>query len=332
MIYRYDRKIEINHHRRKHMFIKKQVVVLVIVALVAAAFTGCQAAETKSGAVAASYNQGALNETELSEQLIKTAGMQSLLDLVDGGILAEVEPVTEEMTLSVEERIASIKSQYQDTFEVTLQMNGFDGEDDLRKGLLLDAQRQAFITHYVASTQLTEDAIKAYYDAFEPEVQASHILIQASDESEAAQATAMKEAQDLIKRINEGEDFAALAQEFSKDPGSGANGGDLGSFGKGSMVPEFEEAVFALSVGEVTAEPVVTQFGYHIIKKTGEGEKLAYEEMKAEIETILATQLLSTDQNLASKALVQLRKDNGLEISNPVLANQYQLFSEQVSQ
>ncbi|MCK8058478.1 MULTISPECIES: peptidylprolyl isomerase [unclassified Fusibacter] len=314
------------------MAIKKQLVVLMIVAVVAAAFTGCTATGVKDDEAVANYKQGALSETELSDQLIKTAGLQSMLDLVDGGILAEVEPVTEEMTTLVDERIASIKSQYQDNFEATLKMNGFDSEEDLKKGLLLDAQRQAFITHYVASTELTADEIQAYYDNYEPDVQASHILIQAADASDAAQAEAKKQAEDLISRINAGEDFAELAKEFSQDPGSGANGGALGSFGRGAMVAEFEDAVFALEVGEVTNVPVETQFGFHIIMKTGEGEKPSFEEMRPEIETILTSEILNADQNLASKVLVQLREDNGLEILNPVLANQYQLFSEQVDQ
>ncbi|MCH2535372.1 MAG: peptidyl-prolyl cis-trans isomerase [Bdellovibrionales bacterium] len=71
------------------------------------------------------------------------------------------------------------------------------------------------------------------------------------------------EAQDLIKKINDGVSFEELAQKFSKCPSS-QQGGDLGSFTKGRMVPEFEEAVVALKPGEVS-EPVRTAFGYHLI-------------------------------------------------------------------
>lgn len=72
-------------------------------------------------------------------------------------------------------------------------------------------------------------------------------------------------AQELYQRIQDGEDFAELAQEYSDDPVSGANGGDLGWFGRGMMVPSFEEAAFSLEVGEVS-EPVQSEFGYHIIE------------------------------------------------------------------
>ncbi|MDA8792893.1 peptidylprolyl isomerase [Bacteriovoracaceae bacterium] len=73
------------------------------------------------------------------------------------------------------------------------------------------------------------------------------------------------EAEDIIKKINDGEEFADLAKSFSKC-GSATDGGNLGEFSKGMMVPEFEKAAFALDVGQVS-EPIQTQFGHHIIKR-----------------------------------------------------------------
>jgi peptidyl-prolyl cis-trans isomerase C len=73
------------------------------------------------------------------------------------------------------------------------------------------------------------------------------------------------EAQDLIKKLEQGSTFEDLAQKFSKCP-SKARGGDLGEFGKGRMVPSFEEAAFALQVNQVSG-PVRTQFGYHLIQR-----------------------------------------------------------------
>jgi parvulin-like peptidyl-prolyl isomerase len=76
---------------------------------------------------------------------------------------------------------------------------------------------------------------------------------------------ARQKAEDLLKRVRAGEDFAALAKEFSEDPGSRAQGGDLGWFSRGEMVKEFEDAAFALKEGEVSGI-VESPFGYHIIK------------------------------------------------------------------
>lgn len=88
-------------------------------------------------------------------------------------------------------------------------------------------------------------------------VKCSHILVQ--KQSEAIQ---------ILEKIKSGEKFGKLAKELSIDTGSGKKEGNLGYFGKGMMVKPFEEAAFKLQIGEIT-EPVKTEFGYHIIKRTG---------------------------------------------------------------
>jgi len=85
-------------------------------------------------------------------------------------------------------------------------------------------------------------------------VKARHILV-----------TNEYEAEDLVKKLNEGKSFEELAQKFSKCPSS-ARGGDLGEFQRGRMVPEFEAAAFALGANEVS-KPVRTKFGYHLIQR-----------------------------------------------------------------
>lgn len=88
------------------------------------------------------------------------------------------------------------------------------------------------------------------------QVSAKHILVQS-----------LNEAEDIIAKLKEGTQFATLAESLSKCPSGKNNGGDLGTFGRGQMVAEFEHATFALKVGEIS-EPVQTQFGYHIISRT----------------------------------------------------------------
>ena len=97
------------------------------------------------------------------------------------------------------------------------------------------------------------------------EVKASHILFKVEDEKSDAKVKAQAEA--VLKRIKKGEDFAKLAGEFGSDS-TKASGGDLGWFGKGQMVPEFEEAAFALEKDQLGQELVKTQYGYHIVKVT----------------------------------------------------------------
>ena len=106
---------------------------------------------------------------------------------------------------------------------------------------------------------VSEDAAKKTYDEqvkkieLKPEVSARHILVKTEED-----------ALDIIERLNRGSDFAELAKEKSTGP-SGAQGGNLGYFSKGQMVPEFDKVVFKLKKGEIS-EPVKTQFGWHVIK------------------------------------------------------------------
>ena len=120
------------------------------------------------------------------------------------------------------------------------------------------------------------EAITADVSPTEEQVWARHILVE--DE---------ETAKDIIKRLQNGEDFAELARELSADPGSGAQGGDLGWFGKGMMVPEFETAAFALEKsGDITTEPVQSNFGFHIIQLMGKQQRpLSADQYQAAKET-----------------------------------------------
>ena len=105
-----------------------------------------------------------------------------------------------------------------------------------------------------------------------------------------------EEALEILARLAAGEDFAALAQELSTDTGSGAEGGDLGVVSPGQTVPEFEEAVFAATVGEPVG-PVQTQFGFHVIEVTDRSEGRSLAEASDEIrEELLAQQRVSAVQ------------------------------------
>lgn len=117
-------------------------------------------------------------------------------------------------------------------------------------------------------TALTPDQIRARFEQDQPglEVRARHVLLQvAPDATPQARDSVRAQIEDIRARAAAGEDFAALASEYSQDPGSAQQGGDLGFFRRGAMVEEFGDAAFALAPGEVS--PVVqTPFGYHVIK------------------------------------------------------------------
>lgn len=130
---------------------------------------------------------------------------------------------------------------------------------------------------------VTEASMRALYDESvkqmkpEPEIRARHILVETEDAAKA-----------VVVRLKAGEDFAKVAGEVSKDPGSGAEGGDLGYFTKERMVPEFSTAAFAMKVGDVS-DPVKSQFGFHVIKVEDIRERPVpgFDEVKGQIEQYL---------------------------------------------
>lgn len=140
--------------------------------------------------------------------------------------------------------------------------------------------------------QVTEPALQDYYQeraasfTTPEERHARHILIEvASDAPPAEVEAARNKAEDLLARIHKGESFEDLAKQYSQDPGSAQSGGDLGFFGLGMMDKAFEQAAYALKVGEVS-EPVRSTFGFHLIKLEGVrgGEIKPYEAVRADLE------------------------------------------------
>lgn len=170
---------------------------------------------------------------------------------------------------------------------------------------------QAMFENLQSSVRVDDATVQKYYDEHKSEfevLKARHILIRVkgapmqamAGKPELTDEEALAKAQGIRKRIEAGEDFAALAKAESDDSGSGANGGDLGEFRRGMMVPPFEQAAFAAKVGEVT-EPVKSPFGYHIIKVESHTVK-PLPEVRADIEKKLRPAL-------AQQEVASLRKN-----------------------
>ncbi len=159
-----------------------------------------------------------------------------------------------------------------------------------------------------AEIQAEYDKNPALYDIPET-VTASHILIMLAETATAQdEEKALNTIQEIQTKLSNGEEFAQLAKEYSQDPGSAFNGGDLGSFTRGQMVMEFENAAFATAVGEIS-EPVRSQFGYHLIKVSGkeEAKAPAKDELNATISEKLALQKANSEvQSLLDSLLIQI--------------------------
>ncbi len=171
--------------------------------------------------------------------------------------------------------------------------------------------------HISDDTHFTELDLRSYYDAHKSEFEeatGSHILIRFKgssvplkpNEKDLTPDEALAKAESLRKQILGGADFATLAKAESDDAGTGAKGGELGTFRHGQMVAPFDEAAFALPVGQVS-EPVRTQFGYHIIKITARASK-TFDEAKPQIEKELKPKM-------AKESLEQIKQHTAVTLN-----------------
>ncbi|MDR1815060.1 MAG: peptidyl-prolyl cis-trans isomerase [Clostridiales Family XIII bacterium] len=213
--------------------------------------------------------------------------------------------LTADVKASIAEAVASVFS----TADIKSSLNSH-GVKDRHVTYYFEYQYyySAYYEEIAESNPATEEEIQAYYDENPDEfttdwsLDASHILIDDAEHSEEGRAR----AQEILDRAKAGEDFAALADEYSEDPGNTnedgtKNGGALGAFGPGSMVTEFEEAALALQPDEIS-DIVETDYGYHIIKLNSRTEE-SVQPLDEVRETITET-IDSTHTSEALEALV----------------------------
>lgn len=185
---------------------------------------------------------------------------------------------------------------------------GLQDNEEVKKQLArIEEQliQRAFLGKYIEE-KVTEEKVmesyKKYVDDFksEEEVHARHILLETEEQ-----------AKEVISELEKGKDFAETAKAKSKGP-SGANGGDLGYFNDGAMVPPFSKAAFALGKGEITKTPVQTQFGWHVIKVEDKRKTTApaLGEIRDQIEADLA-------RDIGAKLLDELRSAASIERFGP---------------
>lgn len=209
--------------------------------------------------------------------------------------LAQKTPVTD-LDKKVDEAVGRLKGRFktEDEFRTGLAQQDMS-EKDLRELIRRNVVIENHIEQTIAAkVKISEQEAKAFYDnnpetfTMPEQVRASHILIMVDQKAaEADKQKARAKADELLKQVKAGADFAQLAKDNSGCPSS-KQGGDLGFFGKGQMVKPFEDAAWALKPGEVSGV-VETQFGYHIIKLTEKRakDKMPFDALKARIEESL---------------------------------------------
>lgn len=320
---------------------KKLILSISCLLLISLFVTGCkQEIEVKDGSkVAVSVDGGKITATDYYNE-IKQTNISVLIDMIDHKLFDKKYPRTDEEDERVEKIVKQLKEAYTDEATLNAALNQFYGvstEEELEDMIRLEYKRELAIKDYIAKNIKDSEIEKYYKENIFGEVEAKHILIIPSvsddaddEEKEEAESQAKKTAEEIIKKLEKGEDFSKLAKKYSQDTATASKGGDLGYFELDEMVEEFSNAVKELDTNEYTKKPVKTSYGYHIILKTGQKAKPSLKDVEDDIREKITLQKLDSEATLYYQTLIDIRKDNNIKFNDTVIEKKYNALMKQL--
>ncbi|WP_242236457.1 peptidylprolyl isomerase PrsA [Bacillus cereus group sp. BfR-BA-01316] len=280
---------------------KKKLFMGTIITCVALTLSACGSSEN-----VATSKVGNVTEKELSKELRQTYGKSTLSQMMLNKALLDKYEVSDE---EAKKQVEAAKEQMGDKFKVALEQVGLKNEDELKERMKPEIALEKAIRATV-----TDKDVK---DNHKPEMKVSHILVK--DE---------KTAKEVKEKINNGEDFTALAKQYSEDSGSKEQGGEIAGFAPGQTVKEFEEAAYKLDAGQVS-EPIKTSYGYHIIKVTDKKELKPFDEVKDTIRKDLEQQRLQdTTGKWKQQVINDLLKEADIKVTDNEFKDTFKFLDE----
>lgn len=271
---------------------------LALAATIAAGVITLSACSSDDPETVVETDSGSVTKEDFYNELKAANGESILQQLVTETILNDKYEVSDE---EVDEQLETYKSQYGDQWESILTQSGYEDEDAFREDLKTQLLQQKAI---IEDIEVTDEEIETRYERMQTEIEASHILV-ADEET----------AQDIKSQLNDGADFAELAQENSTDSGSSSSGGELGYFSAGDMVSGFEDAAYSMEVDEIS-DPIQTENGWHIIKVTDkrdtEEEIEPLEDIRDDLKEEIA--LSKVDSTTAQEKINQLYEEANIDV------------------
>lgn len=247
---------------------------------------------------------GNLTKEEFNKDLKEKAGKVVLRQAMLDKILLDKYKVSDD---EAKKKVEELKKQMGDNFKAYLTQAGAKDEDDLKNKI-----KTQIAFEKAVKASVTEKEIKNLY---KPKLKASHILVK--DE---------KTAKEIKEKLNNGEDFAALAKQYSEDSGSKEKGGELPEFGPGQMDPKFEDAAYKLEAGQVS-DPIKSSYGYHVIKLTEKKELKPFDQEKDNIRKELEQKRLK-DQKWQQQFFKDVFKEADIKVLDKDLKDAFKEFEK----
>ncbi len=295
--------------------------------------SGCKNAKLKGGDtdLVTFDERKPISTQQLYDELKEFYGADVLTTLVDTYLLEDMYNETKEERQYVKQQMKSAeeaaKSMGVTTDLYLLYYYGVPNKDMYEKQLKLDYKRGIYATDY-SKENVTDTQINEYYEKeVIGDIEASQILIavdtsksKTDDDKKASIEAAKKKAQDVIKQLKDGEDFATLAQKYSDDSLTASKGGSLGKVNKSDVSTAVINALIALKDGEYTTSPVEDTNGYYILYRTSQDEKKELDdELKESIISTIAEETANNTENYKLIAMKALREKNGMKINDSQL-------------
>lgn len=300
--------------------------------------TGCSKSPKLSNGeeVVASLDGKDFTANELYDAMKGQYGTSILIDMIDSYIAEAEITDTDAANVYADSVISQYKLQYKQygmDFNEALASSGFASEADFKKVIIADYNKNEVLKNYLKG-EVTDKEIEKYYkDEISEQLDVKHILVipdvkdgATDDEKKAAEDAALEEAKGLIKKLDEGANFDDLAKENSDDTATAKNGGAINNVTKDGYVAEFYNAAYKLEEGKYTAEPVKSEYGYHIIYLVKKGEKESLESLKDVIINSIVDKKIKddTDSSLKNSSWDKIRSKYKMNIVDTKIKGVYE--------
>lgn len=278
---------------------------------------------------------GDISVDSLYESVKDRYALSTLMDLIDKQILEKEYKSDEEEKEEVEAQIESWLSTFGNEtilLQQTASAFGVRTMDELRDYLALQHKRNKAVEDYVESI-VTDKEIKKFYDEeIFGDIEVSKILIEpkiteemTSSDKTAAEEEALKTANDIVSKLKSGEKWEDLVKKHTDDEAHKDDGGNIGYISHGTLSDDAEKAVLKIKKGEFTS-PIKTSYGYEIYLRGDQKDKAKLETLKDDIKEEVAKNKLDSDSSLEITAMVELRKEYKVNITDKELKAQYENY------